>query len=123
MRVRAFGVYSVNALFTSCYEIISHNANIHVMKRRARRASPLQSLAEARLNTRKQVKDLRLRVRAFGVYSVNALFTSCYEIISHNANNTRHETAGEACLAPTKPCGNKAKHETDKHYFCTNTKE
>ena len=32
----------------------------------ARRASPLLSLAEARLNTRKQVKDLRLRVRAFG---------------------------------------------------------
>ena len=28
--------------------------------------SVLQSLAEARLNTRKQVKDLRLIVRAFG---------------------------------------------------------
>ena len=57
--------------------------------------TPVQSLAEARLNTRKQVKDLRLRVRAFGaivgarhaspvkyafgVYSVNALFTSYHE--------------------------------------------
>ena len=50
--VRAFGVYSVNALFTSYHEIIAHNANIHIMRRRARRASPLQSLAEARLNTK-----------------------------------------------------------------------
>jgi len=24
-------------------------------------------------------------------------------------------SAGEACLAPTKPCGGKAKHETDKY--------
>ena len=26
-----------------------------------------------------------------------------------------YDMAGEACLAPTKPCGGKAKHETDKH--------
>ena len=64
-----------------CYTLI-----INALPFRARRASPLQSLAEARLNTRKQVKDLRLRVRAFGVYSVNALFTSYHEIIAHNAN-------------------------------------
>ena len=62
----AVGVFSVNISFASCHEIIARNANIHVMRRRARRASPLLSLAEARLNTRKQVKDLRLRVRAFG---------------------------------------------------------
>ena len=44
-----------------CYTLI-----INTLPFRARRASPLQSLAEARLNTRKQVKDLRLIVRAFG---------------------------------------------------------
>ena len=53
---------------------------------------------------------------ANGVFSVNILFTpchgatlqsqcylftSCHEIIARNANYTRHNTAGEACLAPT----------------------
>ena len=40
----AFGVDSVNALFTSYHEKIAHNANIHVMRRRARRASPVHDL-------------------------------------------------------------------------------
>ena len=37
---------------------------------------------------------------AVGVFSVNVLFTSCHKIIAHNANNTRHNRAGEA--TPTK---------------------
>ena len=42
----AFGVYSVNALFTSYHEKIAHNANIHVMIRRARHASPANTEEE-----------------------------------------------------------------------------
>ena len=38
---------------------------------------------------------------AFGVFSVNTLFTSCHEIIARNANYTRHNRAGEAYLVPT----------------------
>ena len=48
----AYGVLSVNISFAAYHEIIAHNVNIHVMRRRARHASPLQSLAEARLNTK-----------------------------------------------------------------------
>ena len=48
----AYGGLSVNISFASYHEIIALNANIHIMRRRARRASPLQSLAEARLNTK-----------------------------------------------------------------------
>ena len=39
---------------------------------------------------------------AKGVFSVNTLFTSCHKIIARNANYTRHNRAGEACLAPKK---------------------
>ena len=77
----AFGVYSVNALFTSYHEKIAHNANIHVMIRWARRASPVKYV--------------------FGVYSVNALFTSRRKTPSARASPCRQKkTVGNFPTAP-----------------------